>query len=172
MPGRSVGVRSACQTRQHPSYSHLVGRGCVPMAQARGKGSRTTKAFLAIGAGSDKYRGCWRLSGLPLCGVLALIVATTGQSMRSQLSHAVVAETVAPMPKAHTRCYSSEIKNPEGVRLFSTKAYWTEKERRVALGQIMRLSGMPEASFYAEPALESQSEKTTPRRSSTERHPG
>jgi hypothetical protein len=56
--------------------------------------------------------------------------------------------------------------------LFSTKAYWTDKERRVALGQIMRLAGMPEASFYAEPALEPQSENTTPRRSSTERDLG
>ena len=73
------------------------------------------------------------------------------------------------MPKAHTRCYSIEIKNAEGVRLFSTNAYWTEKERRVALGQIMRLSGMLEVSFYAEPALEPQSEKRTPRQSSTER---
>ena len=72
------------------------------------------------------------------------------------------------MPKAHTRCYSIEIKNAEGVRLFSTKAYWTEKERRVALGQIMRLAGMPEVSFYAEPTLEPQSKKTTPRRSNTE----
>ena len=63
------------------------------------------------------------------------------------------------MPKAHTRCYSIEIKNAEGVRLFSTKAYWTQKERHLALGQIMRLAGMPEASFYAEPALEPQSEK-------------
>ena len=57
------------------------------------------------------------------------------------------------MPKAHTRCYSIEIKNAEGVRLFSTKAYWTEKERRVALGQIMRLAGMPEVSFYAGPSV-------------------
>jgi hypothetical protein len=76
-----------------------------------------------------------------------------------------------PMP-AHTGCYSIEIKNAEGVRLFSTKAYWTEKERRVALGQIMCLAGMPEASSYAEPALEPQSENTTPRRSSTERDLG
>ena len=70
------------------------------------------------------------------------------------------------MPKAHTRCYSIEIKNAEGVRLFSTKAYWTEKERCVALGQIMRLAGMPEVNVYAGLALEPQSEKTTPRRSS------
>jgi hypothetical protein len=76
------------------------------------------------------------------------------------------------MPKAHAGCYSIEIKNAEGVRLFSTKAYWTDKERRVALGQIMRLAGMPEASFYAEPALEPQSENTTPRRSSSERDLG
>ena len=47
------------------------------MAKAGGKGSGTEKAFLAIGAGSDKYRGCWKLSGLPLCGVPARIVATT-----------------------------------------------------------------------------------------------
>jgi hypothetical protein len=75
------------------------------------------------------------------------------------------------MPKAR-RWYSIEIKNAEGVRLFSTKAYWTEKERRVALGQIMRSAGMPKAGFYAEPALEPQSEKVMPRRSSTERDLG
>jgi hypothetical protein len=68
------------------------------------------------------------------------------------------------MPKAHTHCYSIEIKDAKGVRLFSAKAYWTEKERRIALGQIMRLAGMPEVNFYIEPALEPQSEKATPRR--------
>ena len=51
MPARSVGVRSACPTCQHPSYSHPVGRRCVPVAKAGGKGSRAAKAPLAIGAG-------------------------------------------------------------------------------------------------------------------------
>jgi len=44
--------------------------------------------------GPRKPRG-WRLSGLPLCGVPARIVATTGQSIMSQLSHAVLATTVS-----------------------------------------------------------------------------
>jgi hypothetical protein len=34
--------------RDHPRYSHLVGRRCVPMAQAGGKGSATAKGLLAI----------------------------------------------------------------------------------------------------------------------------
>jgi hypothetical protein len=51
------------------------------MAKAGGKGSGTEKAFLAIGARSDKYRSCWRLSGLPLCGVPARIVATGGRKL-------------------------------------------------------------------------------------------
>src|SRR5260370_40449569 len=46
-------MRSACQTREHPSYSRLVGRGCVPMAQAGGNGSGTAKAPLAVCVGSD-----------------------------------------------------------------------------------------------------------------------
>jgi hypothetical protein len=56
---------------------------------------RSGKGVPAIGAGNDKYCGCWRLSGLPLCGVLARIVATTGRSISSQLSHAERAETVS-----------------------------------------------------------------------------
>jgi hypothetical protein len=74
------------------------------------------------------------------------------------------------MPKRHARCYSIEIKDAKGVRLFSAKAHWTEKERRIALGQITRLPGMPEANFYAQPALEPQSEKVPPRRA-PERRP-
>jgi hypothetical protein len=68
------------------------------------------------------------------------------------------------MPKPHTPRYSIEIKNAEGVCLFSAKAHWTERERRVAVGQIIRLAGIPEVNFYAEPALEPQSGKATPRR--------
>ncbi|MEA2909933.1 MAG: putative oxidoreductase [Bradyrhizobium sp.] len=47
--------------------------------------------------GRYRCRGCWRLSGLgrPLCGVPTHIVAATGRSIRSQLSHAVLAETVS-----------------------------------------------------------------------------
>ena len=44
-----------------------------------------------------KCRGCWRLSGLgrPLCALPARIVATTDGSIRSQLSHAVLADIVS-----------------------------------------------------------------------------
>ena len=66
------------------------------------------------------------------------------------------------MPKPHTPRYSIEIKNAEGVCLFSAKAHWTESERRVALAQIIRLARLPEVNFYAEPALEPPPGKATP----------
>jgi hypothetical protein len=70
------------------------------------------------------------------------------------------------MPKARTHYYFIEIKNAKGVGLFSGKAYWTEKEKRVALGQIMRLAEMPEVNCYAQPMLEPHSKKAPPRRRS------
>jgi hypothetical protein len=63
------------------------------------------------------------------------------------------------MPKVRGRRYSIEIKDARGSLLFSTVAYWNDKDRRMALAQITRLAGLPEVNFYTEPALEPQSSK-------------
>jgi len=63
------------------------------------------------------------------------------------------------MPKDRARRYSIEVKDAKGSVLFSTVAYWDEKDRRVAIGQIMRLAKLPEVNFHTEPALEPNAEK-------------
>jgi hypothetical protein len=42
------------------------------------------------------------------------------------------------MPKTRARCYSIEVKDPKGSLLFSTLAYWDDKDKRIALAQITR----------------------------------
>jgi hypothetical protein len=66
------------------------------------------------------------------------------------------------MPKARARRYSIEIKDRNGSLLFSTVAFWDDKDRRVALAQITRLAGLPEVNCYTEPALEPTSGKRKP----------
>jgi hypothetical protein len=66
------------------------------------------------------------------------------------------------MPKVQARRYSVEIKAPDGSLLFSTVAYWDDKERRIALAQISRLAGLPVVNFHTEPALEPRSSKGKP----------
>jgi hypothetical protein len=66
------------------------------------------------------------------------------------------------MPKVRARRYSVEIKAPDGSLLFSTVAYWDDKERRIALAQISRLAGLPDVNFHAEPALEPRPSKSKP----------
>ena len=61
------------------------------------------------------------------------------------------------MVKVRARSYSIEIKDPNGSLLFSTVAYWDDKEKRIALAQITRLAGLPDVNFHTEPALELQS---------------
>ena len=63
------------------------------------------------------------------------------------------------MPKARARRYLIEIKDVKGSILFSTVAYWDDKDRRIAVAQITRLAGPPEVNFYTEPALEPESGK-------------
>jgi hypothetical protein len=58
------------------------------------------------------------------------------------------------MPKARARRYLIEIKDVKGSILFSTVAYWDDKDRGIAVAQITRLAGLPEVNFYTEPALE------------------
>jgi hypothetical protein len=70
------------------------------------------------------------------------------------------------MPKSRARRYSVEIKDAKGAVLFSTIAYWDDRDRRVALAQITRLAGLPEVNFHTELALEPESGK---RRSATDR---
>jgi hypothetical protein len=52
------------------------------------------------------------------------------------------------MPKSRARRYSVEIKDAKGAVLFSTIAYWDDRDRRVALAQITRLAGLPEVNFH------------------------
>ena len=63
------------------------------------------------------------------------------------------------MPKLRVYRYSIEIKDAKGSVLFSTAAYWDDKDRRIALAQITRLAGLPEVNFHTEPALEPQTGK-------------
>jgi hypothetical protein len=60
--------------------------------------------------------------------------------------------------------YLIEIKDVKGSVAFSTVAYWDDKDRRIAVAQIMRLAGLPEVNFCAEPALEPQGGKSELRR--------
>jgi len=66
------------------------------------------------------------------------------------------------MSKIRARRYSIEIKDSNGSLLFSTVAYWDDKDRRIALAQITRLAGLPDVNFHTEPALEPQSSKSKP----------
>lgn len=63
------------------------------------------------------------------------------------------------MAKTRTRCYSIEVRDTKGSVLFSTVADWGDKERSLAIAQIMRLAALPEVNFYAKPALAPQSGK-------------
>jgi hypothetical protein len=73
-------------------------------------------------------------------------------------SRRCIAEVVE-MPRTRTRRYSIEIKDAEGS-VFCAVAYWDDKDKRTALAQITRLAQLPEVNFYAEPALEPQSENS------------
>jgi hypothetical protein len=62
------------------------------------------------------------------------------------------------MPHTRTRRYSIATRDAEGLVLFCAVAYWDDKDTRTALAQITRLAQLPEVNFYAEPALEPQSD--------------
>ena len=68
------------------------------------------------------------------------------------------------MVKIHPRRYLIEIKDAKGSVLFSAAAHWGDKDKRIALAQIMLLAGLPEVNFYSEPVLEPSSGKGTARR--------
>ena len=63
------------------------------------------------------------------------------------------------MPKPRARRFSIEIKDAKGSVLFSTVAYWDDKDKRIALAQISRLARLPQVNFHAKPALEPESGK-------------
>jgi hypothetical protein len=60
------------------------------------------------------------------------------------------------MANNRTRRYSIEVRDADGVILFSGRAEWTETERRRAVAQIERVASLPEANVYAEPTLQPQ----------------
>jgi hypothetical protein len=64
------------------------------------------------------------------------------------------------MPQTRVRRYSIEIKDAEGSVVFRAFACWDGKDKRIAIGRIIRLAQLPEVNFYAEPALEPQSDKS------------
>ena len=68
------------------------------------------------------------------------------------------------MVNIHPRRYLIEIKDAKGTVLFSAAAHWGDRDKRIALAQIMRLAGLPEVNFYSEPALAPQSGKSKRRR--------
>jgi len=71
-----------CQTRETPKLL----APCWPWLRSNGeswrKRQRNGKSVPGHWCRKRKYRGCWRLSGLPICGVPARIVATTERSIR------------------------------------------------------------------------------------------
>ena len=64
------------------------------------------------------------------------------------------------MPQTRVRRYSIEIRDAEGSVVFCAVACWDDKDKRIAIGQITRLAQLPEVNFYAEPALEPQSDNS------------
>jgi hypothetical protein len=52
------------------------------------------------------------------------------------------------MVKIHPRRYLIGIRDTKGSVLLSAAAHWRDKDRRIALAQIMRLAGLPEVNFY------------------------
>jgi hypothetical protein len=64
------------------------------------------------------------------------------------------------MPHTRARRYSIEIKDAEGSVVFRGVACWGDKDKRSAIGRITRLAQLPEVNFYAEPALEPQSDNS------------
>jgi len=54
MPPRSGGVRSIGWSGEHPCGPQYDEAGCIPVAQACGKGCGTAKNPLALGVGNDK----------------------------------------------------------------------------------------------------------------------
>ena len=64
------------------------------------------------------------------------------------------------MPRTRRRRYSIEIKDAERSIVFCAVAFWGDKDKRIAIGQITRLAQLPEVNFYVEPALEPQSDKS------------
>jgi len=49
------------------------------------------------------------------------------------------------MPSPKTRRYSIEIKDPDNKPVLFTAVDWTDEERLIAVSQIMRLAGLPDA---------------------------
>jgi hypothetical protein len=64
------------------------------------------------------------------------------------------------MPHTRARHYSIEIKDAEGSVVFCAVACWGDKDKRSAIGRITRLAQLQEVNFYAEPALEPQSDNS------------
>jgi len=73
-----------------------------------------------------------------------------------------------PMPQSRTRRYSIEIKDAEGSVVFRAVASWDDKDKRIAIGRIIRLAQLPDVNFYADPALEPQSDNRERRRRLTD----
>jgi hypothetical protein len=52
-----------------------------------------------------------------------------------------------------TRLYWIDVKDEQGVRQLLTTADWNDDDRRIAIGQILRLAGVPDDSCVTEPPL-------------------
>jgi hypothetical protein len=49
--------------------------------------------------------------------------------------------------RARRRRYAIEIKDPDNKTVIFAAAEWTDDERRIAVGQILRLAGLPSDAF-------------------------
>ena len=59
--------------------------------------------------------------------------------------------------------YLIEVKDSQGKSVFHSAAYWDEKDKRVAIAQLMRLADLPDVNFYTGPALQPDSDEDKPR---------
>jgi hypothetical protein len=64
-----------------------------------------------------------------------------------------VAGRVVCYTMARTHRYSIEIKDANGKSVLFTTVHWDEEDRRAAVAQILRLNGVPEVYYFAEPRL-------------------
>jgi hypothetical protein len=60
------------------------------------------------------------------------------------------------MPKKRIRRYLIDIKDATGQSVVFIAAYWSEKERRAAVAQVLRLDGVPDVYASSEPNLQTE----------------
>jgi hypothetical protein len=54
------------------------------------------------------------------------------------------------MPKERPRRYTIDIQDDKGNGVIFASANWTDDERRVAVGRVLRLAGLPDTGCFTE----------------------